>query len=189
VVKGFITMQFTTLVLVAAGMAMLSGCAPAVSIHPLYTAQELAANLPVEGNWVEESGEVWRVTKADDGYDVTVLHAGESPSAEAYNVHFFALNGLNYADATSKSDPGLGVSGHVLVKISLQGDRMQVALLDDAWVKKMVQAGLAPKYETSESNGQVILTASTSELQEFLLLHAGDPGAWEDDDGVLQRMH
>lgn len=181
-------MRYFTLVLLAAA-AVLTGCAPAVSIHPIYTAQDVVSDPALEGSWTDDdSGEVWQIAKAADGYDVTVFHEGNSPTTEAFNIHVLRLGGIELADATSKGDPGLGIVGHVIVKIHVQGDELTVAMMSDAWLKTMVDAGLAPQPVTDKDGGRIILTAPTGVLQQFLTEHAADVGAW-DEDGGLHRMH
>lgn len=190
-------MRYFMLAVVAAAAAVLTGCAPAVSIHPMYTAQDLAADAALEGKWADDdSGEVWQIAKAGanlaDGYDVTVFHPGDSPSTESFNIHVLRLQGMEpgmeFADAISKGDPGLGIVGHVIVKIQVQGDELRVALMNDAWLKTMVEARLAPPSVTDQESGRIILTASTAALQQFLTQHAADTGVW-DEDGGLHRMH
>jgi hypothetical protein len=52
----------------------------------------------------------------------------------------------------------------------------------------MVEAGQAPQSTVGEGQ-QIVLTAPTSELQKFILLHAADPDAWSDDEEGLHRVH
>jgi hypothetical protein len=52
----------------------------------------------------------------------------------------------------------------------------------------MMEAGQAPQ-STMGENQQIVLTAPTSELQKFILLHAADPDAWDDDNDALHRVH
>ncbi|HUD99360.1 MAG TPA: hypothetical protein VMR62_07270 [Bryobacteraceae bacterium] len=180
-------MRFTMPLIFAAAAALLIGCAPAVSIHPLYTPQDLVADSSLEGQWAASDGEFWQVQRSGDGYAVTVFHAGET-SAEAFNIHLLRLKDTEFADATSKSNPSLGITGHLLARISLQGDDLRVALLDDDWMKKAVKSGQAPQSITGEENGQIILTAPTGDLQRFVLQHAADADAWDADVGVFHRM-
>jgi hypothetical protein len=124
-------MRFTTLLMLAASAAILTGCASTVSIHPLYTSADLVSDLPIEGTWTEQDGEIWQVQKSGDGYDVTVLHPHDTPSTEAFNVHTLRLKNADYIDATSKSQPDLAIAGHLFAKIEVQGDEMRVTLLEE----------------------------------------------------------
>ena len=181
-------MRFTLLLAALVGIAGMTGCAPTVAIHPLYTSQDLASNLPLEGTWAAGDDEVWWVHRSGDGYDVARVHTGDSMEVAKYTVHLLRLKESEFVDVTSKSDPDLGVAGHLFAKIRMANDELFVAAMDETWLKHMVEAGLAPKSTTGEGE-QIILTAPTSELQKFILQHAADPDAWDSDEVGLHRVH
>jgi hypothetical protein len=168
-------MQFTLLLTVLAGGVAMTGCAPAVAIHPLYTSQDLVSDLPLEGAWESGDGEVWHIQKSGDGYAV------DSSRGSKYSVHLLRLNEYEFLDVTSKSDPEVGVAGHLFGKIRMQDGQLYISSIDEAWLKQMMDAGAGPQSTIGEGN-QVVVTASTSDLQKFILLHAADPDAWDDDD-------
>jgi len=175
-------MRFTLLLAALAGVAAMTGCAPAVAIHPLYTSRNLVSDLPLEGTWASSDGEVWQVKKSEDGYEV------DSAQGSKYTVHLLRLNEYEFVDVASKSDPEVGVAGHLFAKIRMEGDELYVSPIDETWLKHMVEVGQAPQ-STMGENQQIVLTAPTSELQKFVLLHAADPDAWEDDNDALHRVH
>ena len=180
-------MRFTLWLAVLAGAAAMTGCAPAVAIHPLYTAQDLVSDLPLEGTWAATDGEVWRIHQSGDGYDVAAVHAGDSIDVSKFNVHLLRLKEFEFVDVASKSDPDVGVAGHLFGKIRMEGDELYVSLIDEIWLKHMVEAGLAPQSTIGEGQ-QIVLAAPTSDLQKFILLHAGDPDAWDNDEEGLHRV-
>jgi len=175
-------MRFTLLLALLAGAAAMTGCAPAVAIHPLYTTQDLVSDPRLEGNWASSDGEAWRIQKSGDGYDI------DSAQGSKYTVHLLRLKEYEFVDVASKSDPDVGVAGHLFGKIRMQGDELYVSPIDETWLTQMVDAGLAPQSTMGEGQ-QIVLTAPTSELQKFILLHAADPDAWDDDDEGLHRVH
>ncbi|MGC9949990.1 MAG: hypothetical protein ABSF64_26790 [Bryobacteraceae bacterium] len=174
-------MRFTLLLAALAGVAAMTGCAPAVAIHPLYTSRNLVSDLPLEGTWASSDGEVWQVKKSEDGYEV------DSAQGSKYTVHLLRLNEYEFVDVASKSDPEVGVPGHLFGKIRMQGGQLYVSSIDETWLKQTMDAGIAPESTMGEGQ-QIVLTASTSELQKFILLHAADPDAWDDDDDGLHRV-
>jgi hypothetical protein len=174
-------MRFTLLTAALAAVAAMTGCAPAVAIHPLYTTHDLVSDLPLEGTWASNDGQVWQVRKSDDGYEA------DSAEGSRYMVHLIRLNEFEFVDVASKSDPEIGVAGHLFGKIRMQDGQLYVSSIDETWLKNMLATGLALQATTGEGQ-QIILTASTSELQKFILLHAADPDAWDDDDEGLHRL-
>jgi hypothetical protein len=159
----------------------MTGCAPAVAIHPLYTTQNLVSNLPLEGAWQSGDSEVWQIKKSDNGYEV------DSSQGSKYMVHLLRLNEYEFVDVASRADPDIGVAGHLFGKIRMQDGQLYVLSINEAWLKRMIDAGLAPQSTLGEGQ-QIVLTASTSELQSFILLHAADPDAWDDDEEGLHRV-
>jgi len=181
-------MRYTIALATAIAGTMLTGCAPTVSIHPLYTSQDLSSDLPLEGTWMEEDGGTWQVEKSGDGYVAVVLHKGDSAGTEAYSVHELRLQGRYFLDISSKSDPDLAVPGHLFAKVALEGDELAVNLMADDWLKKMAQAGAAPQFIGGDPEGQIILTAPSGELQRFILANADNAEAWDGDTGRLHRV-
>ena len=96
-------MRCTLLLAVLAAAAAMTGCAPAVAIHPLYTTQDLVSDLPLEGTWSEKDGEIWQIEKSGDGYTV------DSAEGTKYTVHLLRLKDSEFVDVASKADPELGV--------------------------------------------------------------------------------
>jgi len=179
--------RFTLWVTLLAGVAAMTGCAPAVAIHPLYTTQDLVSDLPLEGAWTATDGQIWQIGKSGDGYDVVTVQTGDSTQVSKYNVHLLRLKEYEFVDVASKSDPDVGVAGHLFGKIRMEGDILFVSTMDETWLKHMVETGQVPQSTLGEGQ-QIILTAPTSELQKFILLHATDPDAWDDDDEGLHRV-
>ena len=174
-------MRFTLLLTVLAGVAAMTGCAPAVAIHPLYTTQDLVSDLPLEGTWASSDSEVWQVKKSEDGYEV------DAAQGSKYTVHLLRLKEYEFVDVASKSDPEVGVAGHLFGKIHIEDGRLYVSSINETWLKHMIDAGLAPQSTMGEGQ-QIVLTAPTGDLQTFILLHAADPDAWDDDDDGLHRV-
>jgi hypothetical protein len=181
-------MRFTLWLAVLAGAAAMTGCAPAVAIHPLYTTHDLVSDLPLEGTWEAGDDEIWQIKKTADGYDVASVQIGDSIEVSKFNVHLLRLKDSEFVDVTSKSDPGIGVAGHMFAKVRMEGDELYVSTFDETWLKHMVEAGQAPQYTMGEGQ-QIVIIAPTSELQKFVLQHAADPDAWTGDDGGLHRVH
>jgi hypothetical protein len=180
-------MRFTLWFPLLAAAAALTGCAPAVAIHPLYTTQDLVSDLPLEGAWQSSDGEVWQIQKTQDGYTAAAAPADGAKEGAKYTVHLLRLREFEFVDVASESDPNVGVAGHLFARIRMEGGKLYVCSLDETWLKRMVDAGLAPQSTIGE-NQQIVLTGPTADLQNFILLHADDPDAWDDDDEGLHRL-
>jgi hypothetical protein len=78
------------------------------------------------------------------------------------------------------------IRAHIISKIRLEKDSLWVASLESDWLKKMSSAGSLQIQHVMRDN-EIILTASTEELQQFVLRYADDPGAFAKAD-VYARM-
>jgi hypothetical protein len=81
-----------------------------------------------------------------------------------------------FLDLTSKNTPSLSIPGHLFAKVSVTGDELQIQMMDSKWLEQKARETGFPYVEADK---QVILTAPTSDLQKFVLLHAADPDAFE----------
>jgi hypothetical protein len=173
-------MRLTGLVAMAAGVILLAGCGPAISIQPLYTEQDLVYDLPLEGTWTaQDDGGVWQVQRSGDGYDF-------EGSDQKFDVHMLRVNGIRFLDITAPADSTLTISSHMFGKVWMEGSALRFALLNDDWVEKMVRKGLGPQSMIS-ADQEVILTAPSKELQRFVWLNATDPEAFDGEGGVWSR--
>ncbi len=181
-------MRSTLGIAVFVAAAGLTGCAPAVAIHPFYTNHDLVSDLLLPGVWSSNDGQIWRVKAVQDGYDVTQTPEPGAAVSGEFNVHLARLDECEFVDVTSKADVGIGVPGHLIGKVRFEAGKLFVSALNETWLKHMIETGAGPASIIGESQ-QLVLTAPTSELQVFLRLHCGDPAAWDEDDEGLQRLH
>lgn len=104
-----------------------------------------------------------------------------------FEPHLFrAADGL-YLDLEPDEDGADGasyelrvISSHWFFKVSIEGDSLRLAHLDDEWVQKMIENGtidIAHKL-VGEDRKDVVLTASTEDLQQFVLAHVEDQEAF-----------
>ncbi len=69
--------------------------------------------------------------------------------------------------------------GHWFFKISVDGDELRLAYIEDSWISKMSDhAKVDVGYEDAAGG---VLTASTEDLQKFMLEHAEDEEAFSKD--------
>ena len=175
-------MRLAALLGILAGGAVMTGCGPVLSIHPLYTQADLVSDLPLEGTWAEQDDQqLWRIQKSGDGYE-----ALNEATAEKFSVHLLRLKGVSFLDITSRSDV-LAIPGHLFARVWMEGGNLRIAMMKDDWLQQMAQDGLGPPSVIGPDK-DVILTAPTRELQDFLILHADDANAF-DEPGDLQRAN
>ena len=182
------TVKLLTAIAVA---ALMTGCVP--SIHPLYTEKDLVFDRALLGVWVSGEGDgdktTWTFTKSGkNAYSMVSADDGEPARFEAKLVR---LGDQLYLDILPVEAPvendfyrSLLIRAHAFAKIRIDKETLSVALMDPDWLKKqgsaLAQQGLA--------DGGVLLTASTQELQEFILKHGSDPALFGEPE-TFRRRH
>jgi hypothetical protein len=175
--------------LALAAAVVSAGCWQ-VSIHPFFNE---ATSLPgAGGRWVSEEEDPDTLELAEAGADTWTARLieadGESSTAL---VRFGRVGGELFWDMTAevpKTPGGLValhlVPVHSVARVRLDGDRLEVTPLDSRWLAEAIadgRVGLACVDPDEKGGGDdVLLTASTAELEGFLASWGGDPEAFAD---------
>src|SRR6266542_4492658 len=158
-------------VLTLATLALFTGCAPVASLYPLASGDDTA---PLDsayfGAWKAcEDKDLWKIEASGDrAYSYRQLDPGDSKG----RFRLVDVGGQWFADI--EPDGGI-IPGHLLAKIRLEGDILYMAFLKETAVIK------ALPHETvgSGDDRQVVLTAPTPSLREFLMAARHQAGAFE----------
>lgn len=170
-----------SLVLIGGGALLLAACIP--SVYPFYSEKDLAFDNRLLGEWHEKAktndAQVWTFEKADDkGYKLKVTEA-QGKSGEL-SAHLFKLKEdyfldllpteCNYASNQADLVSACMFPGHLLARVSQIEPELKIALFDFDWLEKFLEQepGALAHYK---GNGPLLLTASTAELQQFVLKH------------------
>jgi hypothetical protein len=170
----------------------LTSCVPQLSLQAWYGEKDLVLEPGFTGNWLlldtdnkPQSDQGWKfVQDLDKGYTVSFEDPEQPGVREAWELRLFRVNGQLYADVvqlTSKfKDTDLAenfIPGHMVGTVKLDGDKISMRFLDDEWTAKAVKANAALiKHEMLADSA--VLTASSAELRDFALAHAGDDKAF-----------
>jgi hypothetical protein len=185
-----------TLGAVLACAMMLCSCEPELSVHRLYTSDDVVFEPNLVGSWVaaepnENSGTMQMdVVKAGaDGYEFTFT-TQDTPTAQvekiSFNAHLVKLHGRLFIDVVQTalqidgklSERQITVPGHMFGRISIDGENLQMSFLDDEWVAREIRSGDLSIDSEAEGFQPAVLTATTAELQKFVVDHADDDEAF-----------
>ena len=165
---------------------LMSACVP--SLNPLYTKADLVFEPALAGTWINEDDghqTIWTVTKSGEGYEMVDVEEDEDPAK--FDVHMVKLGDHSFLDlypAKQEIDNGLYqlhiIRAHTFMKVTLGKDALVVTMLDQDWLKKALKAEDAQLAHQTLEVGDVLLTASTAELQEFIVKSCADPAAFGD---------
>jgi hypothetical protein len=174
---------------------MLGGCIPTdISLHPLYTDETLIFDEELIGKWIEKHNEIWQFSRASEKeYDLRIVAEGKEGRFEA---HLLELEGQKYLDLYPNKATLEKMAANDFYKMHLipvhtffRIDQTEPNLLL-RWVSVGDILEKDPnllRHETVNKD-QIVLTASTEELQKFIIEHANDVVDVNDKGDELIRM-
>jgi len=174
------------ILLIPAVTLLMTGCGSVVSESPLYTDENVIQDPGLVGAWHASKGDgILVVQKSEDnGYRVLHTTMGNS-SNMVFDVHLVQLKDIRLVDIVHDTE-GWTIPAHSFAKVSRNGHTLKIAFFDSDLLKGNIVAE-RPSAASSERNGLLILRGSTPSLQQLLLKHVNDPGAFGDE-SEFQRI-
>jgi hypothetical protein len=177
-----------TFVVLAAAL-VLTSCAP--SLHPFFTDANIVFNDDLLGEWINDSGEKCKFTKSGaNQYEFLFVDKEPAP----FIARLIKLGGVMYLDLYPKdSDRSVGsylaniVPAHTLARVTIAGDSISIAMMDGDWLKQLSDRNQLDLAHERIADGDIVLTAPTSELQAFVVKHSDDKKLFGDAD-VFHRL-
>lgn len=168
-------------------MTLLAGCV-VTSVYPFYTAKDVVFDPALVGEWAEPgstnaASEHWRFEKAGaQAYKLTVQ---EKEQRTEFDTHLFKLKGGLFFDLCSRARADHSLPLHYLLKITRNEPALEMSALDYDWLKnliakdaKAIRHMVVPKQLGEDGEGDLVLTADTAELRQFILKYEKAPGAF-----------
>ena len=156
----------------------------APSIHPLFVD---TGTVPVDGLWLADESDRVTFDRRGDHYhlDYRSRECKRDECAMKFDVRFGWLSGRLFADFTDHDgfpdDGKRNAVGswpvHAFARVELTRDRLHFSVLDRDWLRDALEQKLLfLKHEATD--GDVVLTASTRDLQRVLTEWASHPDAF-----------
>ncbi len=184
---------------------VLSGCF-VKSLHPFYKEDELVFKQELLGTWTGKDSSEWKI---EHGTRISGLFKPEVPEnayritysdkkgTSKFSVHLFKLNNRFFLDfyplevegGTELMNSHL-VPMHTVARVDLASGKMIIQWFNEEWLiglfkeNKIRIAHEKIPYSDDKANNdnfQVVLTASTDDLQKFMLKYSDDPQAFKKD--------
>lgn len=170
---------------------LLAGCLP--SLHPLYNDKTLIFKEELIGKWMGDDDVLWRFTRAGDKeYELRIRE--DEKEVGRFSAHLTQIEGLMFLDLYPSDEQLKDLSDfykmhilpvHTFMKVDQINPNLQLRMIDYDKVKNMLKDDPnVVKHEVVDDD-RIVLTASTEELQNFVLKHFemiftdkdGSPGA------------
>jgi hypothetical protein len=191
-------MKLKLLARLAVGLALagLTGCI-VLSVYPFYTAKDLTFDPALVGNWAKagSTNEFWRFSEMDRK-SYTLLTT-DSQSTNCFDAHLFRLKHCEFLDLLTTNRSEFEMPLHLISKVNLSATNVTVQFMDYDWLSRYLDTNrtalrhlvVYEKPDDTNSGAMTYLTASTRDLQVFLLKHADDTNAFSSGSTVeLNRL-
>jgi len=184
--------------------ALLGGCVPVMSLHSLDTKENVVFEEKLLGTWVDDPNSpetTWVFNRMEEPNAYNLVFSDKEGRKGSFVVHLVKLQNRLFLDVYpgelpwKPDDPNevkwlynsfFLIPAHTFIKIDSIEPQLKMRLTNDGELKEQLlwQDPNAVKHTSIE--GRVILTASTKELQAFVLKHADDNRVFTDE-VVLNR--
>ncbi len=169
-------------------LVLLSIGCPTRSLSPLFGEKDRAILPGVVGTWINANGAMMAV-RLSEQKSYQVILKNTNGETGVYDVAIGRLGNGWFLDSypaggTNDRDYHM-IRTHVLSRIQVTGDTLQIASLEGDWVKKMADSGKI-QIAYVMTGGDVLLTAQTEEVQQLLRRYADDPGAFPKKDKYVR---
>jgi hypothetical protein len=165
---------------------VLTGCGPLTSLQPLWDEGHQVVEPALEGTWrSDEDDEFLVVTRAKD-QSLRMKYISTDGVAR-YEAHVLRLGGLLFLDLSPEdceaNAPWNGdvympfLPLHFFARVEQSDGVLKLSVLDEEAVSGKIQAG-SIRISSIETDGTLVLTATTRDLQEFIARHASDRELW-----------
>jgi hypothetical protein len=191
-------LKFLSLIIIT---LVLIGC-PARTFYPLFAEKDLVFNPALVGTWTLEGDTYIFQKSGEKNYELTHFQNDHPTDTAVFKASLGKLGKYWFLDLFPESralESHLtnGVYTHHLIlthtisRIWFEGDSIRIATLEDDWLKKMI-INKKIKLSYVESKGatggdQLLVTATTKELQQFLTKYANNKEAFPEP-GVLHKL-
>ena len=172
--------------------ALLGGCVPVMSLHSLYTEEDVVFEGNLVGTWVDDPDSpktTWEFSRAgakEKAYKL--VYSDNEGKKGSFIVHLVKLENRLFLDVLPSQFPSeqqdwekmkwaynffFFVPAHTFIKIdSIEPQLKMRRTINDEMKELFKEKPDAVKHELVED--EIILTASTKELQAFVLRYAYD---------------
>jgi hypothetical protein len=205
-------------ILAALGLAMaLAGCEPVQSLCPFFDPKDVVYDSELLGMWVSKTEDGFymklcfqKAQEEANAYKVDFIVYNDKPEEDkpkegtiTFSVHLFQAGDSRFADfyplkylakwdsrtvEFEATDNFFGVPTHTVYQVKMDKNHLQLAWLDDNYVKKfLTENGLSLAADDAD---HFVLTGKTDDLKANLLVRAEKEDLLSHDDGfefVLQK--
>lgn len=165
---------------------ILGGCVPVLSLHPLFNEKDVVFDEKLLGAWVDPNN-TWEFSRTEEPKNAyKLIFSDKEGNKGLFVAHLVKLKDKLFLDACpapwEQQDPNkiewayntlFLIPAHTFIKINSIEPQLKMQVTDDEKMREFLKANPnAVKHTLLED--KPVLTASTKELQAFVLKYADD---------------
>jgi hypothetical protein len=184
-------MKRLSIVLVVTLAVSLQGCI-IKSIYPFFKEKDVVFREELVGSWTDDEGSAWTIHKNIFKPNSYELHCTKNGRDVAFAGNLFTLEGNLYLDLFPVSDNSEEVlvfdlhlvpTHSVAIVESLSANEVKIKWFDETWLESMFSRNririahekiMDLDLKPEEDEGMYLLTASTDELQKFIVKYRNE---------------
>lgn len=190
---------------------VLSGCT-VYSLHPLYSDEVLIYDPALEGSWADTDSGAWNIRRALQPDDnkveqqtmderTYILSYDEKGKTVELYIHLMRLGNQLFLDyyPTEDYDKAIGndlLAGnllpvHTFAKVEIGEGELKIHRFNGDWLEDLIESRrIKIAYEEVPFYGGTlkVLTASTEELQKFVIKYMNEKEAFEEPDTLTEKL-
>ncbi len=199
-------MKTRTVFLIIITFSFLLGSCLVRSIHPFYKESDVTFRQDLIGTWLDQDSSVWEFSQrkvstklmgpdeADNSYRVRLLDPAGKEKDSWFVVNLFILDGKSYLDFSPYTEENIGdnfaswhfIPSHSVARVEFFGEENAAFFwYDQEWLNELFEQNRVRishekmATDNSISDESYILTASTEELQRFLVKYGDEINIFE----------
>ena len=192
--------------------ALLGGCIPVISLHPLYTEKDVVFEERLLGKWVDDPNSpetMWEFNRSEEPKNAyNLVFSDDEGKKGSFVAHLVRLRSVRtprenklFLDVYPSElpweieDPNklelpynslFLIPAHTFIKIDFSGPQLKMWLTNEDEMEKLLkEEPNAVKHTFVED--RLLLTASTKELQNFVLKYADDKRVFKGEIILIRR--
>lgn len=185
--------------------AFLGGCLPVMSLHSLYTESDIVFEEKLLGTWTDDSNKpktTWLFERMDDQKNTyKLIFSDEEGKKGSFSVYLVKLQDKFFLDVFPSQMPWdldepnqleypynnlFMIPAHTFVKIDSFEPQLKMKITDDSKMEELFKSEPdVVQYMPIED--RPFLTATTKQLQEFVLKYADDERVFTNEVALVHK--
>lgn len=185
---------------------LLGGCVPVLSLHPLYTQNDVVPEKKLLGVWIDDPNKpetTWEFSSIEEPNNAyKLIFSDEEGKKGSFVAHVVKLQGRLFLDVYPSelpwetTDPNkmdwpynsfFLIPAHTFLRIDSVEPQLKMQLMLESEVKELLTEKPDIVKHTTASE-RLVLTAPTKELQAFILKYADDERVFTDEVTLVRRQ-